>query len=110
MTQIQTPYGLLTFVFERRSYGRGQFYCWAYVLNGAESISMGDPWPASNFKRSALMEPLSWALAGKVLAPANICRECNGVGWHSFKCSQWYETETSCVVAVEPAGYLERAA
>ena len=41
-TVIAAPDFPLTFTFERRRSGR-QFYCWAHVLNGAESLSLGDP-------------------------------------------------------------------
>ncbi len=51
--------------FERRRYGR-QFYCWGYLHNGAEVISLGDPWPATNWPKRELQSAVNWALAGKV--------------------------------------------
>lgn len=58
-----------TVKFERRRYGR-TFYCWAYVLNGAEALLCGDPWPASQWPRKALAEAVNWAMAGKVTTEA----------------------------------------
>ncbi len=117
MIKLQTPYGLLTFTFQRRRYGR-QSYCWANVINGCEQISLGDPWPGINFPRKALMESLCWALAGKVLVPPAICAECREAFWHSQTCSRWRQavevapgTWESERVAVAPAGFeMERAA
>ena len=53
--------------FERRRYSR-TFYCWAYLHNGSEVIGLGDPWPAANWPKRALLEAVNWAMAGKVEA------------------------------------------
>lgn len=87
---IQGPDFPLTFTFERRRYGSGantQFYCWASVLNGHQSVSLGDPWPASNWPKRELMPWAMKALAGKVIVAPAICEECKWFRYHSSTCS-----------------------
>lgn len=40
--------------FQRRRYGTGAFFCWANVIINGEAHSVGDPYPAVNWKRSDL--------------------------------------------------------
>jgi len=36
--------------FERRRYGSGSFFTWAYIVSeSGEYLSLGDPWPAVQF-------------------------------------------------------------
>jgi hypothetical protein len=78
----------LTFHFERRRYGTS-FYCWAYVLNGREQVSLGDPWPGSQWPRRELMPAAMVALMGKVIVPAAICGECGEFRYHRQGCGHW---------------------
>lgn len=78
----------LTFIFERRRYGK-DFFCWASVLNGSEALELGDPWPAANWPKRELLRFAWYALAGKVLTAPAICGECNRFVYHSAVCSQW---------------------
>jgi hypothetical protein len=43
--------------FERRKYGRSQFFCWAHIPKADGGyFSCGDPYPAAHFKKSVLHE------------------------------------------------------
>ncbi len=54
----------LTFSFHRRRYGKKQFYTWAYIKGPDGSpLSLGDPWPCVNPKKSELIEAARIALA-----------------------------------------------
>ncbi len=47
--------------YNRRRYGsrnNPQFFCWAYVTYKGEIYSLGDPYPAVNWKKAALDETL----------------------------------------------------
>lgn len=47
-------------IFERRRYGRGQFFCWAQIPKADGGyFSCGDPYPAMRFKYSVLREVIS---------------------------------------------------
>jgi hypothetical protein len=39
---------------DRRRYGQA-FYTWAQVLHNGEWLTLGDPWPCSNPKRSEIL-------------------------------------------------------
>ena len=53
--------------FERRGYGGGVCYCWAYVHNDQEVLDCGDPWPGADWPKARLIEAVKFALMGKVL-------------------------------------------
>lgn len=48
--------GALEFQFERRRYGKGSFFCWAWVKHGDKWLSLGDPWPGVHWRRAELEE------------------------------------------------------
>jgi len=58
--EMQTTEGdkIEWFVSERRCYGRGQFFCYVYHTKNGEEVEDSnrmDPWPATNFPKSALV-------------------------------------------------------
>lgn len=66
---VDAAYGLAEEAqFERRSYGRGVFYSWAYWNDGpAAKVDLGDPWPAARWPKATLaFELLSKHLDGEV--------------------------------------------
>ena len=56
----------LTFSFERRRYGRGSFFCWAYVQHGEEWLLCGDPWPAVNWPRKKLLDVATYTIKDRI--------------------------------------------
>jgi hypothetical protein len=51
-------------LFERRKYGRGKTFCWAYIPQAdGDYFSCGDPYPAVTFKKSVLIEVIKAVMA-----------------------------------------------
>lgn len=55
----------MEFKFERRRYSGRMTYTWAYVKHNGEWLSLGDPWPGVQWKRSELEKFGRLAIAEK---------------------------------------------
>lgn len=69
---------------ERRRYGT-QTYCWAYLVVGDDTVTLGDPWPSITPKRAELEKAVKLALnppcpfpVGSVVARSDFV-DCFGV-------------------------------
>lgn len=51
--------------FERRWYGKGIAYTWAWVKFAGEWISLGDPWPSKQWPKKELAKFTTIAIEGK---------------------------------------------
>lgn len=62
----------LEFRFNRRRYGR-TFYCWAAVKLPDDTFKdLGDPWPAANWPKVALLQEARRAIARAVPQPCTV--------------------------------------
>jgi hypothetical protein len=52
----------LEFRFQRRKYPGNAFYTWAFVKDGEEWVSLGDPWPAVHWPSQELLKAGKLAL------------------------------------------------
>jgi hypothetical protein len=58
----------MEFSFDRRWYGKGICYTWAFVMHAGEWVSLGDPWPAARWPKKELEKWAIIAILGKKAA------------------------------------------
>ena len=73
----------MEFKFDRRWYGRGICYTWAFVMHADEWLALGDPWPAARWPKKELekcakiaieheMPSMEMSQPSEVLSPSHV--------------------------------------